>query len=51
MFSSHPLYETGYPTAHIDDEVIEHVRRALNSDAARAVVRSLIAKGDEARPG
>ena len=33
------------------DEVIEHVRRALNSDAARAVVRSLIAKGDEARPG
>jgi hypothetical protein len=48
-FSIHPVYDTVYPSASSDDELIEHLRRALNSEAARAVLLSLIAKGNQPR--
>jgi hypothetical protein len=42
-----PTYETVYPQAHSDDELITYIKTALGSDSTKAVVLSLIAKSNE----
>jgi hypothetical protein len=46
-----PEYETVYPLANSDEQMLKLVQQALQSEPTQAVVLSLIAKSNEAQSG